>query len=340
MGEIFCYICPCLFGLESFIAEEIRALGYKVQAENGRVRFWGDFEAGVRVNMWSRCAERVLILVAEFEALTFEDLFQGTKSVEWDRFIPKDGNFPVKGHSLDSKLTSVPVCQAIIKKAVAEKLKTKYNTDWFIEDGDKYQIQFSIMKDNVTIMIDTTGEGLHKRGYRGLSVEAPLRETLAAAMVKVSKIRPQMILMDPMCGSGTIAIEAALILSNTAPGLNRNFSAQYWKNFDVSLWDKVKNEAKESVSNADFTVYASDSDKKAVDLTVRNSQLAGMGNHVKTRLLDIADLKSTERGGHHHLQSALRRKNDGFKRSRKYLRAYGQDFFPSRLMALFYTDIP
>ncbi|HEX3026736.1 MAG TPA: THUMP domain-containing protein, partial [Clostridia bacterium] len=202
--------CPCLFGLESLVAEEIRRLGYEqTVSTNGRVVFEGDTLAIARANLNLRCAERVLVLLAEFEARSFEELFQGVKRLPWEDWIGRDDVFPVKGWSLNSALHSVPDCQSIIKKAVVEKLKTVYHVDWFQETGAKIQIQFSILKNIVSVYLDTSGEGLHKRGYRQNANEAPLKETLAAAMVKLSHFYTDRPFYDPFCGSGTILIEAA-----------------------------------------------------------------------------------------------------------------------------------
>jgi putative N6-adenine-specific DNA methylase len=283
------FIVPCLFGLESFVADEIRNLGYKAASENGRVRFYGDMEAAARVNMWMRCGERVLLLMGEFEAKTFSQLFEGTKAIEWENLIPKNGAFPVKGHSLNSVLFSIPDCQAIIKKAVVERLKSKYNINWFEERGPKYQIQFSIMKDKVNIMVDMSGEGLHKRGYRKEANDAPLRETLAAAMVKISRYGKGMPLLDPMCGSGTIVIEAAMQAANIAPGLNRTFTFTSWDNIYADMVNSIRQEAREGIIKDKQEILGSDISPKWVSLAAHNAAKAKVENYIKFTVCDVAD---------------------------------------------------
>ena len=228
MGELT-FAVPTLFGLEGLCADEMRRLDLlDVRAENGRVLCGGTAADLPRLNLNLRTGERVLLVLGTFPAEDFDALFEGTRALPWERFIPKNGQFPVKGHSLNSVLHSVPACQSIIKKAVAARLGAKYGLNTLPETGGLYQIQFSIMKDAVTLMLDTSGAGLHKRGYRAQGVDAPLRETLAAAMVLLSRYRGRDPFCDPFCGSGTIPIEAALIAKNRAPGLDRSFDAQRW----------------------------------------------------------------------------------------------------------------
>ena len=224
MSRFTCCV-PCLFGLEGIAAQELRRLGLSdVQAENGRVLFQGDFFDIIRANLNLRTGERVLLRIADFPARSFEELFQGVANTPLEEFIPKDGAFPVKGHCLNSQLHSVPDCQAIIKKAAAKRLGQKYRIGWLPETGALYQLQFSIMKDRAELFLDTTGAGLHKRGYRAVGNDAPLRETLAAALVTLARYRGKGNFVDPFCGSGTITIEAAMIARNRAPGLLRSFS--------------------------------------------------------------------------------------------------------------------
>lgn len=240
----FTYVIPCLFGLEGLVGDEVRRLGLEdVQVENGRVLCRGTGADLPRLNLNLRCGERVLLRLAEFSARSFEALFQGAAAVPWEDFVPRDGQFPVKGHALDSQLHSVPDCQKIVKKAAAERLGRVYGLSRLPETGAKYQIQFAIMKDRCTLYLDTTGPGLHKRGYRAVGVEAPLRETLAAAMVILSRYRGKDPFRDPFCGSGTIAIEAALIAKNRAPGLERSFDAQKWRWLDGKYWLDAAGEA-------------------------------------------------------------------------------------------------
>jgi putative N6-adenine-specific DNA methylase len=297
MKQINTFIIPCLFGLESFVAQELRDLGFEAFSENGVVRCKTDFLGAARANMFLRCGERVLLLVGEYKAESFTQLFDGCKEIAWENYIPKGGAFPVKGHSLNSKLFSVSDCQSIIKKAVVERLRGVYRTDWFREDKEKYQIQFSIMKDVVRIMLDMSGEGLHKRGYRKVANAAPLRETLAAAMVKISRYRRGDVFLDPMCGSGTIAIEAALMGAKIAPGLNRSFSAERWTSLDSAIWDKAREEAKDLQEEETFTVDASDVSPKMVDLTLANAKLAGVSPHIRARVKDVGKIKTSLAGG-------------------------------------------
>ncbi|MDK2800525.1 MAG: putative N6-adenine-specific methylase [Clostridiales bacterium] len=293
------FIVPTLFGLEALAAKEIRELGYETTSvENGRVTFIGDEAAICRANLWLRTAERVLVKMGEFEATTYEQLFEQTKAVPWPDWIPENAKFPVKGYSLKSQLFSVPDCQSIIKKAVVEKMKEKYNTTWFQEDGPLYQIQFSLLKDKVTLMIDTSGDGLHKRGYREHANEAPLRETLAAAMVMLSVWKPEKAFLDPFCGSGTIPIEAALIGANIAPGLEREFVAQNWHRVPKELWWDARREAHDKMrKNIKFHIYGSDIDHKAVKLSRENVSLAGVGDYVIISNLPMNEIQSKDEYG-------------------------------------------
>lgn len=275
-------IAPTLFGIEAITARELRKLGYTdVTVENGRVSFTGDESAICKTNLWIRTAERILLKIGDFNATTFEELFEKTKALPWDKWIPENAAFPVKGYSLKSKLFSVPDCQSIVKKAIVEKLKSKYKKDWFAEDGPLYQVQFSIMKDKVTLMIDTSGEGLHKRGYRRDAMIAPLRETLASAMIMLSDWIYDRPLWDPFCGSGTIPIETALIGANIAPGLKRNFSFEKWPNIPKKLWLQAKEEALEEIKgDIQLNIRGSDIDKKAIELSKENAYKAGVDKYV------------------------------------------------------------
>ena len=241
-------VCPCILGVEGLVADELRAMEAKnVEPQNGRVVFDGDINMLVRANLCSRYSERVLILLGTFQARSFEELFQGVKALPWETWIGQNDIFPVKGRSLSSQLSSVPDCQKIIKKAVVERLKQKYHVSWFNETDTLYQIQFLIMKDQVSIMIDTSGAGLHKRGYRANSTDAPIKETLAAAMANLSRVRVNGNMVDPFCGSGTVLIESALYALNIAPGLRRNFSAENWNQIDASVWRKEKERAQDLI---------------------------------------------------------------------------------------------
>lgn len=284
-------IVPTLFGLEHFASREIRRLGYETTAvEDGKITFSGDLEAICRVNINLRTGERVLIKIAEFTAVTFDELFEKTKAVDWEKWVGRNDAFPVKGYSLKSKLASVRDCQAIIKKAAAERLSSVYGIEWLPEEGSTYQIQFSILKDKVTLMIDTSGEPLHKRGYRKVSNLAPLRETIAAAMVMMSYWRFEYPLCDPFCGSGTIPIEAAMFKRNIAPGLNRRFAANEFKQITESMWKNAADEAKSLEKDVPLEIYASDIDEKTVDLAAENARIAGVGEWVKPQVKNALDI--------------------------------------------------
>lgn len=289
---------PCLFGLEGICAQELKRLGMNnVMAENGRVLFQGDFSAIIRANLWLRTGERVLLRLASFPAHSFEELFQGVYHTPLEKFIPKNGAFPVKGHCLNSALHSVPDCQAIIKKAAARRLGEQYHIGWLPETGALYQIQFSIMKDQVEIFLDTTGAGLHKRGYRAVGNDAPLRETLAAAMVTLSRYRGRDILVDPFCGSGTIAIEAAMIAKNRAPGMNRSFSCQKWEMSDESLWREARTEALDREYHGNYRIFASDNDPKSLAIARSNAKKAGIEQYITFSQEDATTLHLPEEKG-------------------------------------------
>lgn len=285
------YCVPCLLGLEGLIADELREMeAQNVQAENGRVLFTGDETILARANICSRFAERIQILVGTFEAHSFEDLFQGTKALPWEDWIGKTDRFPVKGYSLNSDLFSVSDCQSIIKKAVVERLKTTYKIPWFEETGALYQIQFSIMKNQVSLLIDASGRGLHKRGYRPEANAAPLKETLAAALCSVAHLRHYHTLYDPMCGSGTIVIEGALMALNIAPGLYRRFTAETWRQFPPELWQAERRRA-ESLRrrDVDFHAYGWDIDEEALAIAKENARKAGVEKYITFEKRDIRD---------------------------------------------------
>ena len=294
MGELT-FGVPTLFGLESLCADEMRRLGLEeVKAENGRVLCRGGLADLPRLNVNLRTGERVLLIMGTFPAENFDALFEGTRALPWERFIPREGQFPVKGHSLNSALHSVPACQSIVKKAVAARLGSCYGLNTLPETGALYQIQFSIMKDTAVLMLDTSGAGLHKRGYRAQGVDAPLRETLAAAMVLLSRYRGKDPLCDPFCGSGTIPIEAALIAKNRAPGLNRSFSAQRWRCLDKKLWMEAADEAMDREFDGDYEIWGGDLDSKAVELARHNAQLAEVEDLVR---FDVDDARTFHWGG-------------------------------------------
>ena len=278
------FTVPCLFGLEGLCGDELRRMNFEnVRVENGRVLFSGDETALAKANLWLRTGERVLITLGSFPARSFEELFQGVYHLPLEDFIPKDGAFPVKGHCLNSQLMSVPDCQAIVKKAASRRLGEKYGLSWLPETGAKYQLQFSIMNDQARLYLDTTGPGLHKRGYRATGNEAPLRETLAAAMVQLTRYRGREFFWDPFCGSGTIAIEAALIARNRAPGLTRKFAAQSFPWIAPEIWDDLRREAKEQEFHGDYHILGSDNDPKCVSLSMANARKAGVSDCIRFR---------------------------------------------------------
>ncbi len=289
-------VATCLFGLEHLLGEEIEALGYeRISTIDGRVTFLGDEEAVALSNVFLRYAERVMIKVGSFTASTFTELFDGTYALPWADFIGKLDAFPVKGHSIRSDLHSIPDCQAIIKKAIVKKLSSRYGISVFAEEGVKYQIEFFILNNEATLMIDTSGAPLHKRGYRRESNGAPIRETLAAAIAKTSRPREEVLLWDPMCGSGTIAIEAAMLMRNIAPGKRRAFAAESFPYIPKKLWLDAREEAIAGEISSDFEVYASDIDPDCVALAAKNAALAGVSDTVKTFCRDALTISAPGR---------------------------------------------
>ena len=278
----FQLVAPCLFGLEGIAGDELRRLNMEnVQVEDRRVLFTGDESALARANICLRTAERVMIVLAQFTAKTFEALFQGVYQAELEAFIPKDGQFPVKGHCLNSQLMSVSDCQAIIKKAASRRLGEKYGISWLPETGTRYQLHFTILNDRVTLSLDTSGPGLHKRGYRAIGNDAPLHETLAAGMVTLTKYRGREFFYDPFCGSGTIPIEAALIAKNRAPGLSRSFAAQEYAWSTASVWQQARQEAQDKEFRGAYRILGSDNDPKCVSLSMANAKKAGVADIIR-----------------------------------------------------------
>ncbi|MDE6454910.1 MAG: class I SAM-dependent RNA methyltransferase [Dysosmobacter sp.] len=283
---------PCLLGLEALVADEMKRLGLKgVRAENGRVHCDGVLADIPRLNISLRCGARVLMELGSFPAPDFESLFQGVLSLPWEEFIPREGEFPVKGYSLNSTLHSVPACQAIVKKAAARRLGNAYGCETLPETGGRYQIQFAIVKDRASLYLDTSGEGLHKRGYRARNMGAPLRETLAAALVTLSRYRGKDPFCDPFCGSGTIPIEAALIAKNRAPGLDRRFAAQKWKSMDAKLWMDAAEEAQDKEFHGHYDIWGGDIDPAAVELARHNAALAGVEDCVRFEEADAGKFR-------------------------------------------------
>ncbi len=291
-------IATSTFGLEKVVADELRELGYEdLKVENGKVTFEGDEMDIVTCNMWLRTADRVLIKMGEFKAESFEELFQGTLKINWGDIIPIDGFMHVTGKSVKSKLFSVPDCQSIVKKAVVEAMKEKYNVEQFPEDGAEYKIEVGILKDIVTLILDTSGQGLHKRGYRENSGEAPMKETLAAALVLLSNWDDSRILADTFCGSGTIAIEAAMIAKNIAPGLNRNFVSENWGIIPKDLWEDIRRHARNSINKKEFKILASDINLRVLRTAMANAKKAGVEEYINFQKLDVKEFSSKKKFG-------------------------------------------
>ncbi len=287
----FLMCAPCLFGLEKLVANELKFMGAEdVSAENGRVLFKGSYDILIRANIRSRFAERIVILLGEFRALSFEELFNNVEKLPFEKFILEDEAFPVGGQTLDSKLHSVPDCQKIIKKAVAKRLSKLRKTEWLNESGGVHQIKFLIRKDKVSIMLDTTGVGLYKRGYRAESNDAPIKETLAAAMVDLSKVRKDHFVVDPMCGSGTILIEAALAAMKIYPGAERRFAAENWACIPKSLWQKEREDARTlRITDCNFKATGFDIDAEALRIAKSNAYKAGVADRITFIQQDVKD---------------------------------------------------
>lgn len=292
-------IATAAFGLESITAREIKNLGYEnAVTENGKVVLDGTETDIARLNMWLRTADRVLWEVASFNAETFEELFQGVKAVAWGEFMPIDAKMHVIGKSIQSTLSSVPACQSVTKKAIVEKMKQKYGTDYFEETGPVYKISVSIVKNTVSLTIDTSGEGLHKRGYRALAGEAPLKETLAAALIQLSYWKAERTLCDPLCGTGTIPIEAAMIALNRAPGLKRSFVCEQWPFFSDKIWKEIRDEAVSLYTpDKKLSIYGSDMDPKAIELSVIHAKQSGLDKYIDFKVKDVKNLYSEESYG-------------------------------------------
>jgi len=294
------FVCPCHFGLESVLKQEILDLGYEiVQVEDGKVTFAGDATAFARANVFLRTTERVLWKVGSFHAETFEELFQGTKAIPWETIIPADGKFWVtKANSVKSKLFSPSDIQSIMKKAMVERMKQHYKVNWFEETGAHYPVRVSILKDEVTVGIDTSGESLHKRGYRKLTSKAPITETLAAALILLSPWNKDRILVDPFCGSGTIPIEAAMIGANIAPGMNREFLAQTWNNIPKKMWPAAVEEAKSKIrTDVELNIQGYDLDGEIVKAARQNAKLAGVDQYIHFQQRPVNQLNHPKKYG-------------------------------------------
>lgn len=294
-------VVPCHFGLEAVLKREIYDLGYEIsKVEDGRVTFIGDEEAICRANIFLRTAERVLLQVGRFKATTFDELFEAVKALPWEEYIPKDGKFWVtKASSIKSKLFSPSDIQSIVKKAMVERLKREYHVDWFEEDGAAYPVRVFLNKDEVTIALDTSGESLHKRGYRTMTSKAPITETLAAALILLTPWRANRILVDPFCGSGTFPIEAAMIAANIAPGMNRSFTAENWTNFiDRKLWYECVQEAQEMIdTDIEVDIQGYDIDGEVVKAARENAKRAGVDQMIHFQQRPVAELHHPKKYG-------------------------------------------
>ena len=285
------FVIPCLLGLESLVGDEIRKLGLSdVRVENGRVLCRGEARDIARLNINLRCGARVILVLHKFRATDFESLFQGVRAVHWEDWIPREGEFPVVGYSINSTLHSVPACQSIVKKAVVDRLSAAYGIAQFPETGRRYQVRFSIMKDEVTLMLDTSGVGLHKRGYRRESNAAPIKETLAAGIIDLARIRENDTVCDPFCGSGTLLIEAGLKALNIAPGLNRSFAAERLGFVSDKAWRAARSEAADAIKrDAKFRAFGYDIDGECISLTLSNAKKAAPQLNITAERRDIRD---------------------------------------------------
>ena len=285
-------IATTTFGIEGVVKRELINLGYKIiKTENGKVTFLSDKTGIAKANLWLRSADRVLLKVGEFKAVTFDELFDKTKELNWDEFIPVDGKFTVNGKSVKSKLFSISDCQAIVKKSIVENLKKKHNVSWFPETGAIYTVLISILKDVATLTIDTSGVALHKRGYRIKTVEAPLKETLAATLIMLSYWNKDRILYDVFCGSGTIPIEAALIARNIAPGLSRDFASKHWPLIGEQIWKEETKKAYLAINHdTEIKIHASDISKKNLEAAIENAEEAGVDDCITFSNSDFRDI--------------------------------------------------
>ena len=297
----FDLLVPCHFGLEAVLKREIYDLGYEItKVEDGRVTFEGDEEAICRANIFLRTAERVMIQVGRFKATTFEELFQGIKNLPWEEYIPEDGKFWVKkASSINSKLFSPSDIQSIAKKAMVERMKQKYHKEWFKEDGAAYPVRIFLLKDEVTVALDTSGDSLHKRGYRTMTSKAPLTETLAASLIMLTPWRKDRILVDPFCGSGTFPIEAAMIAANIAPGMNRDFTAEEWTNMiDRKLWYECVKEAEDMIdTTVKVDIQGYDIDGDVIKAARENAKRAGVEHMIHFQQRAVADLSHPKKYG-------------------------------------------
>ncbi|KAB7708949.1 methyltransferase [Bacillus aerolatus] len=292
-------IATAAMGLESLVANEVKNLGYDCQTENGKVIFKGDESAIARCNMWLRTADRLKIVVGEFKATTFDQLFEAVKALPWEQYLPVDAEFPVQGKSVKSTLFSVSDCQAIVKKAIVERLRNKYKIQtWLQETGPLFKIEVALLKDKATLTIDTSGAGLHKRGYRIAQGGAPLKETLAAALIQLTNWHPDRPFVDPFCGSGTIPIEAALIGQNIAPGFNREFLSEEWPWLSEEVWDNARIEAEDRANyDQPLDITGSDIDHRMVDIARENAFEAGLADLIQFKQMNVSDFTTSKEYG-------------------------------------------
>lgn len=323
-------IAPCHFGLEAVLKREILDLGYEISSvEDGRVTFQGDAEAVCRANIFLRTAERVLLKVGSFQAVSFEELFEKTKALPWEAYIPKDGKFWVtKASSVKSRLFSPSDIQSVMKKAMVRRLQEHYHMEWFPEDGPEYPVRVFLMKDQVTVGIDTSGASLHKRGYREVSGKAPITETLAAALIMLTPWRGDRILVDPFCGSGTFPIEAAMMAANIAPGMNRSFTAEKWTNLiPKKLWYDTVDEASDLIREPEETdIQGYDADEDVIRIARRNAAEAGVENMIHFQRRDVRDLSHPKKYGFIITNPPYGERLEDKKDLPELYRAFGESF--------------
>lgn len=323
-------IAPCHFGLEAVLKREILDLGYEISSvEDGRVTFQGDAEAVCRANIFLRTAERVLLKVGSFQAVSFEELFEKTKALPWEAYIPKDGKFWVtKASSVKSRLFSPSDIQSVMKKAMVRRLQEHYHMEWFPEDGPEYPVRVFLMKDQVTVGIDTSGASLHKRGYREVSGKAPITETLAAALIMLTPWRGDRILVDPFCGSGTFPIEAAMMAANIAPGMNRSFTAEKWTNLiPKKLWYDTVDEASDLIREPEETdIQGYDADEDVIRITRRNAAEAGVEHMIHFQRRDVRDLSHPKKYGFIITNPPYGERLEDKKDLPELYRAFGESF--------------